>query len=118
MLNRNTVSVLVIEAGPFDNGEEGVAIPGASDPAAYIWQPLTSQPQTALHNRTFLATCARVVGGGSVVNAMVFLRGGKPEYAAWEGLGAKGWDWDGLLPYFKKVSIASWYVPCSSLMIR
>ncbi|KAI8649699.1 GMC-OxRdtase-N domain-containing protein [Fusarium keratoplasticum] len=96
------VSVLVIEAGPFDNGEEGVAIPGASDPAAYIWQPLTSQPQTALHNRTFLATCARVVGGGSVVNAMVFLRGGKPEYAAWEGLGAKGWDWDGLLPYFKK----------------
>ncbi|KAK2669940.1 hypothetical protein RAB80_014077 [Fusarium oxysporum f. sp. vasinfectum] len=90
-----SISVLVIEAGPFDNGEEGVAIPGASDPAAYIWQPLTSQPQTALHNRTFLATCARVVGGGSVVNAMVFFRGGKPEYAAWEGLGGKRWDWDG-----------------------
>ncbi|WKT54480.1 hypothetical protein QSH57_005064 [Fusarium oxysporum f. sp. vasinfectum] len=97
-----SINVLVIEAGPFDNGEDGVAIPGAYDPEPYIWQPLTSQPQTALKNRTFLATCARVVGGGSVVNAMVFLRGGKPEYAAWEGLGAKGWNWDGLLPYFKK----------------
>ncbi|QRD91343.1 putative glucose-methanol-choline oxidoreductase [Aspergillus flavus] len=96
------VKVLVIEAGPLDDGREGVTIPGAYDPAAYIWQPLTSQPQTALNNRTFLATCARVVGGGSVVNAMVYLRGAKPEYAAWEELGAKGWAWDDLLPYFKK----------------
>ncbi|RYP43698.1 hypothetical protein DL768_009766 [Monosporascus sp. mg162] len=97
-----SINVLVVEAGPFDDGEEGVTIPGAFNPAPYIWHSLTSQPQTALDSRTFLATCARVVGGGSTINAMVFLRGGEPEYAAWDKLGAKGWHWDGLLPYFKK----------------
>ncbi|KAF5012139.1 hypothetical protein FDECE_1788 [Fusarium decemcellulare] len=97
-----SINILVIEAGPFDNGEDGVMIPGAWDAARYLWQPLITEPQIALKNRTFQADCGRVVGGGSVVNAMVFLRGGKPEFAGWEELGAKGWNWDDMLPYFRK----------------
>jgi choline dehydrogenase-like flavoprotein len=34
---------------------------------------------------------------------MVFDRGSKSDYDSWAALGNEGWDWDGLLPYFKKV---------------
>jgi choline dehydrogenase len=48
-----------------------------------------------------------VIGGGSVVNAMFFHRSDAELYNAWEELGATGWGWADLLPYFKKVPILS-----------
>jgi len=100
----HVVTVLVIEAGPFDRGEDSVLIPGAFFPVPYLWLPLQSAPQKALNGRSFNVPVGRVVGGGSVVNGMVFFRGGREEYADWAKLGAKGWDWDSLFPYFIKVS--------------
>ncbi|KAL1597929.1 hypothetical protein SLS60_008417 [Paraconiothyrium brasiliense] len=44
----------------------------------------------------------KIVGGSSAVNGMVFDRGSKADYDAWQELGNTGWDWDGLFPYFKK----------------
>jgi choline dehydrogenase-like flavoprotein len=46
------------------------------------------------------------VGGSSAVNGMVFVRGTKPEYDGWAELGGSDstWNWDGVLPYFKKAS--------------
>lgn len=95
--------MLVIEAGPFDKDEPSVLVPGAFFPVPYLWIPLPSTPQTALNGRTFNVPAGKVVGGGSVVNAMVFVRPGKEELKDWEKLGAKGWDWDSLLPYYRKV---------------
>lgn len=69
----------------------------------YLWLPLLSTPQSALNNQVYGVTCARVVGGGSTINAMFFHRGGAAEYNTWGALGATGWTWNGLLPYFKKV---------------
>ncbi|KXH32733.1 hypothetical protein CSIM01_04226 [Colletotrichum simmondsii] len=97
-----SIKVLVIETGPFDKDEDSVLVPGAFFPVPYLWPNLNSAPQSALNNRVFPVPAGRVVGGGSVVNGMVFVRGGKSEYAAWEKLGAKGWGWDDLLPYFRK----------------
>ncbi|RYN85077.1 hypothetical protein AA0120_g8996 [Alternaria tenuissima] len=96
------VTVLVIEYGPFDLKEDGVMIPGAYFPVPYLWLPLMSTPQTALNNASFGVPCGRVVGGGSVVNAMFFHRSDAELYNAWEELGATGWGWFDLLPYFKK----------------
>ncbi|KAF9872374.1 hypothetical protein CkaCkLH20_10201 [Colletotrichum karsti] len=96
------VNVLVIETGPFDKNEDSVLVPGAFFPVPYLWLPLDSAPQPALNNRSFSVPAGRVVGGGSVVNGMVFVRGGKVEYSNWVKLGAKGWGWDEMLPYFKK----------------
>jgi len=93
----------VLEAGPFDKNEDSVLVPGAFFPVPYLWLSLPSVPQTALHGRSFNVPAGRVVGGGSVVNGMVFVRPGKGELRAWEDLGAKGWNWDALLPYYKKV---------------
>ncbi len=46
---------------------------------------------------------ARVLGGGSSINGQLANRGAPTDYAEWEARGAKGWNWDAVLPYFKKV---------------
>ncbi|MBB3396002.1 GMC family oxidoreductase N-terminal domain-containing protein [Rhizobium sp. BK060] len=45
---------------------------------------------------------ARVLGGGSSVNAMLYVRGVPADYDEWESLGATGWSYRDVLPYFKK----------------
>lgn len=64
----------------------------------------TTTPQTYLDGNTRTIPQGRLIGGGSCVNAMVWQRGFRVDYDAWESLGNPGWGWDGLLPYFKKVS--------------
>ncbi|HEY4773185.1 MAG TPA: GMC family oxidoreductase N-terminal domain-containing protein [Xanthobacteraceae bacterium] len=46
---------------------------------------------------------ARILGGGSSVNAMVALRGLPGDFAEWVEQGARGWSWDEVLPYFLKL---------------
>jgi choline dehydrogenase-like flavoprotein len=66
---------------------------------------ITSQPSPVLNNRRFFVGLGRAVGGSSAVNGQLQIRGTKEEYDAWKELGGPDstWDWDGLLPYFKKV---------------
>ena len=96
------MSVLVIETGPFDQNEDFVLIPGAWTISKYV-SFIFSTPQPQLNNGVFPVLAGRVVGGGSAVNAMFFYRGAAEDYDGWESLGAKGWGWKDLLPYFKKV---------------
>ncbi|KAK3291832.1 uncharacterized protein B0H64DRAFT_408215 [Chaetomium fimeti] len=96
------VSVLVIEAGPLDQGQDGILVPGAYAPYLYFWPGLTSVPQEGLNNRAVTGIAAQVAGGGSTINAMVYLRGDADDYDAWGALGNSGWSWDNMLPYFKK----------------
>ncbi|KAI0595135.1 hypothetical protein F4775DRAFT_605413 [Biscogniauxia sp. FL1348] len=96
------INVLVIEAGPLDAGEPGILVPGSWDPSPYVWPDLATEPLTALNNRAPSVICARVVGGGSTINAMNWLRGTKVDYDDWEALGNEGWGWDDLLPFFMK----------------
>ncbi len=46
---------------------------------------------------------ARVLGGGSSINGQMANRGAPMDYDEWEERGATGWDWEGVLPYFRKV---------------
>ncbi len=46
---------------------------------------------------------ARVLGGGSSINGQLANRGAPTDYDEWEARGAAGWNWDAVLPYFKKV---------------
>jgi 5-(hydroxymethyl)furfural/furfural oxidase len=46
---------------------------------------------------------ARVMGGGSSINGQLANRGAPTDYDEWEARGAKGWNWNAVLPYFKKI---------------
>ena len=46
---------------------------------------------------------ARVMGGGSSINGQLANRGSPEDYDEWERRGATGWNWDEVLPYFKKL---------------
>jgi choline dehydrogenase len=96
-------TVLVLEYGPFDLHEPAVLVPGLLNlTSTPYWFNLSSTPQENLGNRSFQVTIAAAVGGGTVINGMLFHRGARADYEAWEELGAKGWSWNDLLPYFKK----------------
>lgn len=44
----------------------------------------------------------KMLGGTSSMNYMVYLRGTKADFTEWADLGNPGWDYEGVLPYFKK----------------
>ncbi|MSQ72916.1 MAG: hypothetical protein EXR27_16730 [Betaproteobacteria bacterium] len=46
---------------------------------------------------------ARIMGGGSSVNAMIALRGLPGDFDEWLAAGARGWGWNEVLPYFRKL---------------
>ncbi len=46
---------------------------------------------------------ARVLGGGSSINGQFANRGAPDDYDEWEARGAAGWNWNAVLPYFRKV---------------
>jgi 5-(hydroxymethyl)furfural/furfural oxidase len=46
---------------------------------------------------------ARVLGGGSSINGQFFNRGSPADYDDWAARGVTGWDWQSVLPYFRKV---------------
>jgi 5-(hydroxymethyl)furfural/furfural oxidase len=46
---------------------------------------------------------ARILGGGSAINALMTNRGAPADYDEWQRLGAEGWNWANCLPYFRKL---------------
>lgn len=78
-------------------------MPPFNSPAPRFLYNLTSVPQPNANNRTFAVANGCAVGGGSAVNGQLFDRGSKHDYDNWAAFpGNKGWDWNGLFPYFKK----------------
>ncbi|KAL9120381.1 MAG: hypothetical protein Q9187_003059, partial [Circinaria calcarea] len=100
-----SVTVLCIEAGiARDHYESIIQNPvyvGADIGGIYDWK-LSTVPQTQLDGAARPMPQGKVLGGGSILNAMCWNRGGRDDYDAWEALGNPDWGWDSLLPYFKK----------------
>ncbi len=59
-------------------------------------------PQKGLNGRTGYQPRGRGLGGSSAINAMVYIRGCKWDYDNWDTLGATGWSYDDVLPYFRR----------------
>ena len=58
--------------------------------------------QPGLNNRRGFQPRGKALGGSSAINAMLYLRGHKSDYADWVEAGATGWGYDDVLPYYKK----------------
>ena len=101
-------SVLMLERGP------ARANPIMHFPAGYmkflardtylVMHP--TEPQSQLGGRAPIVPQGRVLGGGGAVNAMVYMRGQREDYADWNraigGSGAGEWGWDDLLPHYTR----------------
>jgi choline dehydrogenase-like flavoprotein len=59
-------------------------------------------PQTGFGGRRGYQPRGRGLGGSSLINAMIYMRGQPQDYDAWADLGCKGWGWADVLPYFKR----------------
>ncbi|RWB26642.1 MAG: alanine-phosphoribitol ligase [Mesorhizobium sp.] len=68
--------------------------------AAWGWSTV---PQKHMKDRVFRYTQAKVIGGGSSINAQIYTRGNARDYDAWEKEeGLAGWGYRDVLPYFKR----------------
>jgi 5-(hydroxymethyl)furfural/furfural oxidase len=101
-------SVLLLEAGR--DTPPGAVPPDVLDiypisyyNDAYMWPGLKAHWRSRDDARPVTFSQGRVMGGGSSVMGMVALRGTPDDYAEWEALGAAGWGWDKVLPYFRKL---------------
>ncbi|KAF2444605.1 GMC oxidoreductase [Karstenula rhodostoma CBS 690.94] len=62
--------------------------------------PSITSPALGSRNLTYRA--GKAWGGSSAVNGMVYIRGDKAQYDAWEELGNRGWNWNALFASWKK----------------
>jgi 5-(hydroxymethyl)furfural/furfural oxidase len=75
----------------------------------FHWSELKVHTEIVSHNRPEERPAlrkyeqARVLGGGSSINGQLANRGAPTDYDEWEARGAQGWNWNAVLPYFKKV---------------
>ena len=61
-----------------------------------------TEPEPQLDNRRLYWPRGKVLGGSSSINAMCYCRGHRLDYNAWAESGCTGWDFDSVLPWFRK----------------
>ena len=59
-------------------------------------------PQRHMKDLVIRFTQAKVIGGGTTINAQIYTRGNALDYDEWRQMGCTGWDYDSVLPYFRK----------------
>jgi len=94
--------VCLIEAGG-TNDIVRVKTPGFMPfiPKSSNWQ-FDTVPQKGLNGRIGYQPRGRGLGGSSAINAMIYIRGAAFDYDQWAELGASGWSYADVLPYFKR----------------
>ncbi|PZF75370.1 alanine-phosphoribitol ligase [Aestuariivirga litoralis] len=95
--------VLLLEAGPRD-WHPFYHIPAGfakmtKGIGSWGWHTV---PQRHMNNMVIRYTQARVLGGGSTINAQIYTRGNALDYDEWRQAGCTGWSYEDVLPYFRK----------------
>ena len=99
-----SVRVVLLEAGGETNGLMVRMPAGVGElilPNKHNWA-FDSEPEATLGGRTLYFPRGKGLGGSSAINAMIYVRGQAADYDRWAQMGLKGWDWDGVLPYFTR----------------
>ena len=104
-LSESGASVLVVEYGGSDAGPL-IQMPGAlsfpMNMKRYDWG-YWSEPEPHLGGRRLACPRGKVIGGSSSINGMVYVRGHAKDFDAWEAMGASGWSYADVLPYYKRM---------------
>ncbi|MGQ0619498.1 MAG: GMC family oxidoreductase [Panacagrimonas sp.] len=67
----------------------------------YDWR-YEQAPDPSIHGRRFLWSAGKLLGGSSSINGQVYIRGTRRDFERWVELGASGWSFDEVLPYFRR----------------
>ena len=97
--------VLLIEAGATDRHYRS-RIPALT--SAVVQNPefdwcYVTEPDPSIGGRADVWPGGKRLGGGSAINGMMFIRGHRWDYDHWAELGATGWDYASVLPYFRRM---------------
>ncbi len=97
-------TVLLIEAGPADD-TRFIDMPATfakviGTARSFIHQ---SDPEPGVGGRSLAVPQGRTLGGGSSINAMLYIRGQPEDYDGWRDIGCFGWGWDDVLPVFRRL---------------
>uniref|UniRef100_A0A6P7FLV4 Glucose dehydrogenase [FAD, quinone]-like n=1 Tax=Diabrotica virgifera virgifera TaxID=50390 RepID=A0A6P7FLV4_DIAVI len=99
--------VLVLEAGGYPSATSDIpallfSASGTEEDWQYRTQP---SPHSCLGFKDEQCRWPRgkALGGSSILNAMMYIKGNKRDYETWEALGNTGWGWDTVKEYFKKL---------------
>lgn len=98
-------SVLVVEFGGSDRGpliQMPAALSIPMNMARYDWG-YVSEPEPHLGGRQLASPRGKVVGGSSSINGMVYVRGHAHDFDHWAELGATGWGYADVLPYYQRM---------------
>ncbi len=98
-------SVLVVEFGGTDAGpliQMPAALSYPMNMSRYDWG-YQSEPESYLGGRRLATPRGKVIGGSSSINGMVYVRGHACDYDTWAEMGADGWAYANVLPYFKRM---------------
>jgi choline dehydrogenase len=99
------ISLCLIEAGGRDRNP-WIHIPlgfGRLVPNPRVNWGYETEPEPHLNGRRVSWPRGKVLGGSGSINGLVFLRGAASDYDGWEAMGAKGWGYKDVLPYFKRM---------------
>ncbi|TIT33462.1 MAG: FAD-dependent oxidoreductase [Mesorhizobium sp.] len=97
--------VLLIESGARDT-DKFIHIPATffkviekgKDVHFYV-----SEPDKGLNGKPNVVPQGNVIGGGSSLNAMIYIRGQQQDYDTWAQMGCRNWSYDKVLPVFRDV---------------
>ncbi|XP_031838213.1 glucose dehydrogenase [FAD, quinone] [Nomia melanderi] len=101
-------TVLLLEAGGDENEISDIPLlAGYTQLSEFDWKYQTSPPTVSAYCLAMIGDrCnwprGKVLGGSSVLNAMVYVRGNRRDYDNWAALGNTGWSYAEVLPYFLK----------------
>ena len=97
--------ILVLEAGGSERAlivDMPAALTIPMNTARFNWG-MRTEPEPGLEGREVNLPRGRGLGGSSSINGMCWVRGNPMDYELWEALGAEGWRWSNVLPYFQRL---------------
>jgi choline dehydrogenase len=91
------------DIGPFIQMPSALSYP--MNMSLYDWG-FRTEPEPHLGGRRLATPRGKVIGGSSSINGMVYVRGHAEDFDTWEAMGAEGWGYRHVLPYFRRQETA------------